>query len=372
MARHGARQVAVAVLGALGAIGALGAMGAAAQNRQAAPTFRSGIDYVQIPVRVLDPRGNFVHGLTQSDFQIFEDGQLQTITAFTAVDIPFVRQDGVTPSDSPDVVGRVYAFVLDNQGMDAAIALRVRQLVRRFVTNHLAANDLAAIVLTGVGRGQPLTRDRHLLDAALERVNSDRQRPDERVHRTATVIADTARGLGSIRGRRKALVLVTASQICSLEVSECRESLNHALRVSGQSDVSIYAIDGRGLPANESTSAEHANPNSVYGVGGYTERSSGAAARRAFAEGREEFHGASSGARYLAEESGGFAVVNTNSIDEAFARLVRETSSYYLLGYNSTNTIADGKVRLNRVTTSRRGVSLVHRSSHLAPAAPSP
>ena len=62
MARHGARQVAIALLGA--------------------------IDYVQIPVRVLDARGDFVRGLTQSDFHILEDGVPQTITAFSAVDIP--------------------------------------------------------------------------------------------------------------------------------------------------------------------------------------------------------------------------------------------------------------------------------------------
>jgi hypothetical protein len=38
---------------------------------------------VQIPVRVLDARGEFVKGLTQSDFQIFEDGQSRTVAAIT-------------------------------------------------------------------------------------------------------------------------------------------------------------------------------------------------------------------------------------------------------------------------------------------------
>ena len=77
MARHGARQVAIAALAIIGGVGI------GAQNPQPAPTFRSEIDYVQIPVRVLDARGQFVHGLTQSDFQILEDGVPQTITAFS-------------------------------------------------------------------------------------------------------------------------------------------------------------------------------------------------------------------------------------------------------------------------------------------------
>ena len=67
---------------------------------QPGATFRSEINYVQIPVRVLDARGEFVRGLAQSDFQIFEDGQPQTITAFSAVDIPFIRSDGAA-ADRP-------------------------------------------------------------------------------------------------------------------------------------------------------------------------------------------------------------------------------------------------------------------------------
>src|SRR5687768_14429759 len=94
MARHGARQVAIAALAILGGVGI------GAQNAQPTPTFRSEIDYVQIPVRVLDARGEFVRGLTQSDFQIFEDGQLQTITAFSAVDIPSIPVNAKVP-DAP-------------------------------------------------------------------------------------------------------------------------------------------------------------------------------------------------------------------------------------------------------------------------------
>ena len=49
--------------------------GAAAQEQQPAPTFRSENNNVQIHERVLDARGEFVTGLTQTDIQIFEDGR---------------------------------------------------------------------------------------------------------------------------------------------------------------------------------------------------------------------------------------------------------------------------------------------------------
>jgi VWFA-related protein len=382
MARHGARQVAIAALAILGGVGI------GAQNPPPAPTFRSEIDYVQIPVRVLDARGEFVRGLTHSDFQILEDGQLQTITAFSAVDIPSIPVDVKVPdaplaaadavaSDVPvEVDGRVYVFVFDNQTMEAATALRTRHVVRGFIRDHVKANDVAAVVFTGTGRGQPLTGNRRLLDDALGRLLGDSNSTDDASHRSMAVIADTAKSMGAIKGRRKALVLLSPSPICSLSekdpTSVCREDARYALRSAMQADVTIYTIDPRGLNTSSRSRAEHANPNSSYGVGGYTEASNGAAARAAFAAGRAESRGPDDAAQYLAEESGGFAVVNTNSLSAGFARVARENSAYYLLGYYSTNTLADGKARRNEIKVSRAGVRVVHRASYLAPKPPTP
>ena len=56
----------------------------------------------------------------------------------------------------------------------------------------------------------------------------------------------------------------------------------------------------------------------------------------------EEWRDPLDGARFLAEESGGFAVVNTNSLEAGFDRIVRENSAYYLIGYYSANELTDG------------------------------
>ena len=45
--------------------------------------------------------------------------------------------------------------------------------------------------------------------------------------------------------------------------------------------------------------------------------------------------------RALAEATGGRALTNSNSFDVFFERIVRENSSYYLLGYTSTNERRD-------------------------------
>ena len=165
MARDRAREVAVKQGTGnrdwgLALIGALAATVALAHAQAPQTTFRSEINFVQIPVRVLDARGDFVRGLTQSDFHIFEDGQLQTIAAFNAVDIPFVPAapllaktgpladlDAAAPDELLYVEGRIYLFILDNQTMDPATSLRTRHVLRRFLDQGFARTGGKAIVL---------------------------------------------------------------------------------------------------------------------------------------------------------------------------------------------------------------------------------
>jgi hypothetical protein len=177
-----------------------------------------------------------------------------------------------------------------------------------------------------------------------------------------------AEWLSSIKGRRKALVWISSSSICSLSSVDCREPLQKTLRVAMQSDVSIYVVDPTGLNNTQRRSrAENSNPNSRLTSEGYSEAVSGEAARAAFAEMRTGVRGPLDGARYLAEESGGIALVNMNDLGPGLDRIVADTSAYYLLGYRSTNTRADGKFRKNQVIVAKSGVRVVHRNGYFAP-----
>jgi len=358
MARHGARQVAIAGLAIIGGVGI------GAQTPQPAPTFRSEIDYVQIPVRVLDARGEFVRGLTQSDFQVFEDDRAQTVTTFSEINIPFIPagtaqpkmvselEEAIASSEVLHVEGRVYVFALDNQNMPAAVALKTRHLMRRFIRDSFAANDVAAIVLTGTGRGQSFTSSPRLLNETIDRLMADADPSDNSPDTVMQKIADTAQWMGStIKGRRKALVLITPSSICQLvntnlkNFSSCNEAARYALRVAVRSDVSIYTIDPLGIVPTHGSPAESADRS---------ERSVAVV------------RGPLDAARYLAEESGGFAVLNSNSLDAGFARIRRENSAYYLLGYYSTNTRADGEFRRNKITVPVPRARVVYRNGYLA------
>src|SRR5438552_18052624 len=68
------------------------AIGAAQQpsapSSDATPSFRSGIDIVELDVSVLGKDHMPVRGLTAADFTVLEDGKPQPIVAFDAVALP--------------------------------------------------------------------------------------------------------------------------------------------------------------------------------------------------------------------------------------------------------------------------------------------
>jgi len=71
--------------------------------------------------------------------------------------------------------------------------------------------------------------------------------------------------------------------------------------------------------------------------------------------------------RALAYATGGDAIVNTNSIASGLARIVRENSTYYVLGFASTNDRREGRFRKVQVQVSRPGLVVRTRTGYLEP-----
>jgi VWFA-related protein len=68
--------------------------------------------------------------------------------------------------------------------------------------------------------------------------------------------------------------------------------------------------------------------------------------------------------RFLADDTDGTSVINTNNIDGALRRIVDDLSSYYLMGYYTTNTKLDGKFRSISVRVKRTGVTVRARKGY--------
>jgi VWFA-related protein len=68
----------------------------------------------------------------------------------------------------------------------------------------------------------------------------------------------------------------------------------------------------------------------------------------------------------LAENTDGMAVVNSNDLDRGLKRISDDLTSYYLLGYYSTNTKLDGRFRSLKVRVKQSGVSVRARHGYRA------
>ena len=145
------------------------------------PTFKAEVEYVEVDALVTDAKGQFIRDLTKDDFQVFEDGQRQTISTFTLVDLPIEKLDRPLYAEAPiepDVKsnerpfdGRVYVAILDDLHTDAHRTTNVKNAMHLFIERNLGENDLMAIVHTG-GRtdaAQEFTNSKRLLLAAVDK-----------------------------------------------------------------------------------------------------------------------------------------------------------------------------------------------------------
>ncbi len=70
--------------------------------------------------------------------------------------------------------------------------------------------------------------------------------------------------------------------------------------------------------------------------------------------------------RTMAANTDGVAIINSNDIDKGLRRVVDDLTSYYLLGYYSTNNKLDGKFRSIKVKVKRPGVDVRARRGYRA------
>jgi hypothetical protein len=133
---------------------------------------------------------------------------------------------------------------------------------------------------------------------------------------------------------------------------ELRAATNAAVRAN----LAIYPVDTRGLEAI--VPGGDASQASRGGVGLFSGRNVMAQFDQLMASQDTLFT--------LAEDTGGRAFVDTNDFGDAFAQVRRDLSSYYLIGYSSTNTTKDGRFRRVEVRVKRSGLRVDARRGYYA------
>jgi hypothetical protein len=168
-------------------------------------------------------------------------------------------------------------------------------------------------------------------------------------------LEDAVRMLGSL-AERKALVYFAAGSgggTGTENQSQLRSTINAAVRAN----VVFYPVDARGLTAQAPMgNASSASPG---GIGLY----SGDAARQTAIQ----LGGEDETLYRLAKETGGKALVDTNDLTLGLREAQKDLSSYYILGYYSSNAEPDGKYRRIKVDVSRKlAASLDYRNGYFA------
>jgi len=130
-----------------------------------------------VPVRVLDPNGRPVMGLTRNDFVLHDNSVLQKITEFEVHSfgppvgtVEKINETLAATSFQP--TGRKFFIVLDTQTNDPNGTASAKKAALDFVANQLRPNDEVAILyygaMTGLNIKQYLSSDKAKIKKAIE------------------------------------------------------------------------------------------------------------------------------------------------------------------------------------------------------------
>lgn len=367
-------------------------------------TFHSESDLVLVNVTVRDKSGNFVRGLKSSDFTILEDNKPQSVSSFDIEDIDAIANQNVAqarplsglaqpvsatgaqpllPSTGEFKDRRLIVLFFDVSAMEPDEIGRAITSAENYIDKQMAPADLVAIVSLGSSLtvNQDFTHDHDLLKNELQAFGAGSGQGYEEgstgttegtqdTGQTFTVddteynIFNTDRRLEALRSvaeklahiqQKKSLVYFSSGMDrTGIEnQSELRAAINAAVR----SNLAIYTMDLRGLqalvPGGEAQNA------SLRGTSVYSGQSTLNALNSNFTTQETLVT--------LASDTGGKAFLDSNDFTQIFKAVQQDTSTYYLLGYRSSNPARDGKYRRIIVKLNISGAKIDYRRGYYAP-----
>jgi VWFA-related protein len=365
---------------------------------------RTYTELIQTDVMVFDKQGKFASGLTSSDFELRIDGKVKPVDFFERVtagstdeELQLAAARGTSrpgadrlPAPAPLDRGRPIFFFVDDLHMDLTAIQTARKLITKFLDNEMRQNDEVAIASSSgqIGFLQQLTDNKTVLRAALERLRvrtntvKDFERPTmteyqalmitnydhdateffidatmreipglgrdaaeslvrARASSTAkqsnAITTNSLAGLeGLVRGAeklpgRKLVFFISGGFFIEDHLSDTRDRLQRITSAAARSSVVIYSMDARGLIGN----FPDASSDMPFDPSGRLQRVNGG-----------EIIASQNGMNALARDTGGKPFFNSNSLDPALGKALRETATYYLLAWKpDPETRGSGRFR---------------------------
>ena len=360
--------------------------------------FEATSQLVVVNVAAKDGRGQPIEGLNAADFIITEDGKPQQIKVFEYQRV----EDNVLPPAAPVARAaaapaaqiaparagavkykdrRLLVLFFDQAGMAVADQIRAQQAALKFLKTGLTQSDLVAVMTysTTLSVLQDFTSDRDALAAVVQHLSigdtgmSNGSTGDDSEGDTGAAytsddsefnIFNTDRKLAALESavkmltslpEKKALVYF-ASGMTRTGIdnqAQLRATVNAAVR----GNVAFYPVDARGLAASAPLGdATQASPGGQAMYSGSAQRSAQA-----------NFQGQQETLYALAADTGGKALLDQNDLSLGIRQAQHDISSYYILGYYSSNASLDGKYRRIKVQVNRNlTAKLDYRSGYFA------
>jgi VWFA-related protein len=377
-----------------------------AAQQQSDYLFRVQTDLVLVNVTVKDKNGNFVRGLKPEDFTIFEDNKPQKVLSFDIEDIDAVATQDVAQAkpltgplpESPSAAAaapaadsagqfkdrRLIVLFFDLSAMEPDEIDRAATSAAHYVDTQMAPADLVSIVSLGSSLlvNQDFTSDHDLLKKQLQAFNTGSGQgyeegttgttegtPDTgqpftaddteynifNTDRRLEALRSVAEKLSHLQQKKSLIYFSSGMDRTGIEnQSELRAAVNAAVR----SNLAIYTMDLRGLQAL--VAGGEAQNASLRGTSAYSGQSMLNALNSNFTTQETLVT--------LASDTGGRAFLDSNDFSQVFKGVQQDTSTYYLLGYRSTNPARDGRYRRITVKVNVPGVKLDYRRGYYAPA----
>jgi len=394
-------------------------------GQQRPPIFRGGAAFVSVDVY---PRrdGKIVDGLTAKDFQVFEDGKPQAVESFEFVRIApnpadEERRDPTSVADSErqaaDPHNRLFVVYLDFFHTTLAGSHTIRRPIVDFLTRTIGATDLFGVMTPDIpvsqltfgrrtetfeqelatywtwGQDRDTVMTRNAYESFIENCFINRL-PDLRASQALvdriirlrreddlfTSLENLVVRLGVLRDERKNVLMLTGLFIPRPPQPELRQYLWNEMPQVG---VGSGGRIGLGASQAKQGQMDHTSCDtelSRLAAIDFARRFRDLldASRRAnvafFPVDTEGLRVSASLAaqatlQELAENTDGDVVINTNDLSAGLRKVADNLSAYYLLGYYSTNTAADGRFRRIEVKVADRGLDVTARRGYLAPSA---
>lgn len=415
------------LLGALAVPAAMAAAGGSAQPPPP-PVFGEKVEVASVDVLVVDKLGNPARGLTQGDFTVKEDGVVQTVTSFEAIGLDEseaseAERDRFVASNRVERVRPERAFLVIYDDVHLTpLGARLAGAEFEKLVDGLAPGDVVSVVTTskrawwtsrlpegrqelaafarGVNGLKPMDRtpgrisdweamqiyygrDPAVLGMVARRYYENgliaeltppaNERQSRRELETSPglllirakaqeVYNGAARGavaslevmkravaaLGTERGRKAVLVLSEG-----FFYDSTRTELRELVQSAREANAVLYFFDARGRSGPNAPNNEAENWRTL-------EERDVAATAANFARDAE-------GAESAALDTGGRVVKGTDELASAMLQVARESRTYYLLGYVSSNPKRDGKFRSIQVSVARPGLEVRARKGYYAP-----